>query len=131
MQIIYHGLQPTEEWRLGVLTRSRMQVSTVTEAAALCILNSGSRREVAHVSHNHPVEEVLTVLNGQAELWLDDERETISSGQSVIIPPGSWHGFRDTGSETLHMQAIFAAPSFEASFEGQPEVMIHWAAAKA
>ncbi|MFA1626105.1 cupin domain-containing protein [Rhizobium mongolense] len=129
MQIIDHNLQPTEEWRPGVLTR--MRVSAVTEAATLCIFEQWVAPGSGTRTHTHPVEEVLTVLEGQAELWLDDERETVSTGQSVIVPAGSWHGFRNTGSTTLHMQAILATPTFEASFEGQPEVTRHWATAKA
>lgn len=124
MQIIDHNVQSTEEWRPGVLTR--MKVSAITEAAALCIFEQWVAPGSGARTHSHPVEEVLTVLKGQAELWLDDERETVSTGQSVIVPAGRWHGFRNTGSETLHMQAILAAPSFEASYEGQPEVMTRW-----
>lgn len=128
MQIIDHSLQSTEEWRPGVLTR--MQVSAVTDAAALCIFEQWVAPGAGTRSHTHPVEEVLTVLEGQAELWLGDERKTVSTGQSVIVPAGSWHGFRNSGSATLHMQAILAAPTFEASFKEQPEVMTHWTNAK-
>lgn len=128
MQIVDHSLQPTEEWRPGVLTR--MQVSAVTDAAALCIFEQWVEPGAGTRSHTHPVEEVLTVLEGQAELWLGDESETVSTGQSVIVPAGRWHGFRNTGSATLHMQAILAAPTFEASFKEHPEVMTHWTTAK-
>jgi mannose-6-phosphate isomerase-like protein (cupin superfamily) len=129
MQIIDHGLQPTEEWRPGVLTR--MQVSAVTDAAALCIFEQWVAPGAGTRSHTHPVEEVLTVLEGKAEIWLADERETVATGQSVIVPAGSWHGFRNTGSVTLHMLAILAAPSFEASFNEHPETMTRWSPSRA
>ncbi|TIS45615.1 cupin domain-containing protein [Mesorhizobium sp.] len=129
MQIIDHSLQPTEEWRPGVLTK--MQVSAVTDAAALCIFEQWIAPGAGTPSHTHPVEEVLTVLEGRAELWLGDERTTVSTGQSVIVPAGSWHGFRNSGSVTLHMQAILAAPAFEASYKEQLEVITRWATAKA
>lgn len=75
MQIIDHNVQSTEEWRPGVLTR--MKVSAITEAAALCIFEQWVAPGSGARTHSHPVEEVLTVLKGQAELWLDDERETV------------------------------------------------------
>jgi quercetin dioxygenase-like cupin family protein len=124
MQIIDHKLQPTEEWRAGVLTR--MKVSAVTEAAALCVFEQWCAPGTGAPTHTHTVEEVLTVLEGQAELWLEDEREAITTGQSVIVPAGSRHGFRNTGSATLHMQAILASPTFEAAFDGQNEVTTRW-----
>jgi quercetin dioxygenase-like cupin family protein len=105
-----------------------MKISAVNEAAALCIFEQWVAPGAGTPSHAHPVEEVLTVLDGEAELWLDDERETATTGQSLIIPAGRWHGFRNTGSTTLHMQAILAAPNFEASVESQLESIVRWAA---
>jgi len=60
----------------------------------------------------HTVEEVLTVLAGQAEIWVAEERTTLIAGQSVIVPAGQRHGFRNTGEAILHMEAILAASSF-------------------
>ena len=43
----------------------------------------------------HTVEEVLTVLDGCAEIWVGEERTTVMDGQSVIVPAGQRHGFRN------------------------------------
>ena len=41
-----------------------------------------------------------------------EERAIAIAGQSVIVPAGHRHGFRNTGETVLHMEAILAAPMF-------------------
>ena len=36
------------------------------------------------------------------------------------------HGFRNCGTETLHIHAVLAAPFFEATVEGVAEVTRRW-----
>jgi quercetin dioxygenase-like cupin family protein len=66
------------------------------------------------------------VLAGQTEFWLEDERTNLTAGQSILVPAGRKHGFRNTGAGTLHVQATLAAPIFEASFDDQKEVSRRW-----
>lgn len=77
-------------------------------------------------THAHPVEEVLTVLSGEAEMWIDEERAILRNGQSLVIPAQRKHGFRNTGTETLHIYAVLASPIFEALFEGRTEPVRRW-----
>lgn len=128
MRVIDHNLQPKEEWRPGVLTR--MQASALTETTALCVFEQWISPGNGAQSHTHCVEEILTVLEGEAEVWLNDERRDLSAGQSVIVPAGSRHGFRNNGNATLHMQAILASATFEASYEAQAEATTRWACEK-
>lgn len=124
MHILDHKFQPTEEWRDGVLTR--MRISALTGAVQLCVFEQWCAPGRGAPSHLHAVEEVLTVLDGQAEFWIDDDREALLAGQSVLVPAGRRHGFRNTGSSTLHVQATLAAPVFEASFEDPNEISRRW-----
>jgi mannose-6-phosphate isomerase-like protein (cupin superfamily) len=124
MRIIDHERQPTEEWRAGVLTR--MRVSALTDATQLCIFEQWCEPGRGAPMHLHAVEEVLTVLQGEAEIWVGDERAALSAGQSVIVPAGRRHGFRNTATTTLHVQATLAAPIFEASFDDHQEVTRRW-----
>ena len=62
------------------------------------------------------------VIDGEAELWLGDERENVKTGQSVLIPAGHWHGFRNVLSTTLHVRATLAAAIFEASYDDRAEL---------
>src|SRR5947207_1228938 len=73
-------------------------------------------------THLHAVEEVLTLLAGRAEVWVDEEHATLKAGQSVIVPAGHRHGFRNTGETTLHVEAILASPMFEAAFDDLREI---------
>lgn len=115
MRILDHESEPKEEWRAGVLTR--MDVSAMTDARQLCVFEQWCDADRGAPTHVHAVEEVLTVLEGQAEIWIEDDRKPVSPGQSVVIPAGRRHGFRNIGSTTLHVRAILAAPIFEATFE--------------
>ena len=76
--------------------------------------------------HTHPVEEVLTVREGEAEMWMDGQRITVSAGQSLVVPAERLHGFRNSGTVTLHIHAVLAAPVFEAMVAGATEMTRRW-----
>ena len=118
-RIIDHGSQLTEEWRPGVLTR--MNVSAVMGSVQLCVFEQWSDTGKGAPTHLHAVEEILTVIAGEAEFWLGDEHMRMTTGQSMIVPAGRKHGFRNVGDSTLHTQAILAAPIFEAAFDDKNE----------
>ena len=124
MRIVDHERQSREEWRAGVMTR--MRVSAVTGAVQLCVFEQWCEPGCGAPTHLHAVEEVLTVLEGQAEFWIENKRETVTAGQSVIVPAGRRHGFRNIGATTLHVQATLAASIFEASFDDRNEVSRRW-----
>ena len=124
MQVIDHARQAQEEWRPGVTTR--MRVSAVSGARQLCVFEQWCAPGKGAPTHLHAVEEVLTVLEGQAEFWIADQEETLTSGQSMIVPAGVKHGFRNTGAGTLHVLATLAAPIFEAAFDDAREVSRRW-----
>src|SRR5260370_27729837 len=111
---------PPEHWRPGVETR--MLVSASNGAAQLCIFEQWIAPGTGAPAHFHPVEEVLTVREGEAEMWLDEERIIVSAGQSLIVPARRMHGFRNSGTTTLHIHAVLASPVFEAPVAGATEV---------
>jgi mannose-6-phosphate isomerase-like protein (cupin superfamily) len=53
--------------------------------------------------HSHPYVEVLTVLSGRGEAWLDGQPGTVpmEPGVTISIPPNTVHGFRVLGDEQL------------------------------
>ena len=53
--------------------------------------------------HSHPYVEVLTVLEGRGEAWLDGETGTtaMEKGVTISIPAGRVHGFRVLGDQPL------------------------------
>jgi mannose-6-phosphate isomerase-like protein (cupin superfamily) len=124
MQVIDLNRQAREEWRQGVLTR--MQTSALNGAGQLCIFEQWC--EVGHgaPTHLHAVEEVLHVIDGQAEVWIGDDRATLTSGQLVIVPAGRKHGFSNIGTSTLHIQSTLASPVFEAAYDDKRETPRRW-----
>jgi len=126
MKIIAPEDMPLEAWRPGVETR--MLVSAVNGAAQLCIFEQWVAPGVGAPTHAHPVEEVLTVREGEAEMWIDAQRVTVSAGQSLIVPARRQHGFRNSGNVTLHLHAVLASPIFEATPEGATETVRRWVA---
>jgi mannose-6-phosphate isomerase-like protein (cupin superfamily) len=107
---------PPEQWRLGVETR--MLVSARNGAAQLCIFEQWIAPGAGAPTHTHPVEEVLTVREGEAEMWMDERRVIVSAGQSLIVPAERQHGFRNSGNVTLHLHAVLGGGGFGGEREG-------------
>jgi mannose-6-phosphate isomerase-like protein (cupin superfamily) len=113
-----------EHWRPGVETR--MLISARNGATQLCMFEQRVAPGNGAPTHSHPVEEVLTVCEGEAEMWLEEERAIVRVGQSLTVPAGRLHGFRNSGTVTLHIHAVLAAPLFEATPEGASEPVRRW-----
>jgi len=113
-----------EQWRPGVETR--MRASAINGATQLCIFEQWVAPGAGAPTHWHPVEEVLTVREGEAEMWIDEDRAVVKAGQSLIVPAGRKHGFRNSGTATLHIHEVLASPVFEAMMEGAAEMTRRW-----
>jgi len=113
-----------EHWRPGVETA--MVVSAINGATQLCIFEQWVAPGAGAPTHSHPVEEVLTVRQGEAEMWIEDTRTIVTEGQSLIVPAGRQHGFRNSGTATLHIHAVLAAPVFEATMAGATAPTRRW-----
>src|SRR6266566_4881407 len=107
MKAITHQNDTWEVWRPGV--ESRMLVSARNSATQLCIFEQWIVPGAGAPTHSHPVEEVLTVRDGEAEMWIEDQRVLVSVGQSLIVPALRRHGFRNSGNVTLHVHAVLAS----------------------
>src|SRR5205807_6037223 len=116
MKVITHQDDAWEAWRPGV--ESRMLVSARNGATQLCMFEQWVAPGAGAPTHSHLVEEVLTVREGEAEMWLDGQRLTVMAGQLLIVPAHRQHGFRNCGTATLHIHAVLASPVFEATMEG-------------
>jgi len=62
--------------------------------------------------HSHPYVEVLTVIAGHGEAWLNGEAGTIAMtpGVTISIPAGRVHAFRVVGAEPLVTHGIHTHP---------------------
>lgn len=124
MAMFDHNTQPLEEWRPGVMTR--MRVGSPNGAYQLCIFDQWCDPGMGAPLHLHAVEEVLEVMEGEAEIWCGEETYFATANQSVLVPAGAKHGFRNTGTGKLHVRATLSAPIFEASYDNRDELSRRW-----
>jgi mannose-6-phosphate isomerase-like protein (cupin superfamily) len=124
MRITDVNQQQGEVWRTGVKTR--MKVSAANSATQLCMFEQWCDPGHGAPNHLHAVEEVLFVREGQADVWIDDDHVTLTSGQLVIVPAGRKHGFSNTGENVLHIESTLAAPVFEAAYDDKRESPRRW-----
>jgi len=52
-------------------------------------------------THHHPHEQMGIVLEGELELWIQDERRTLRSGDMYTVPPNVPHGAETKGASCL------------------------------
>ncbi|MFZ4806539.1 MAG: cupin domain-containing protein [Hyphomicrobiaceae bacterium] len=120
MKLVTHETQELVDWRQGVATR--MIASALTGSVQLCIFEQFCEPGLGAPTHMHAVEEVLTVVEGRAEIWVGNEKTIAGGGHSVIIPAGARHGFRNIADKgLLHMRATLASSIFEASYDDRAE----------
>lgn len=53
--------------------------------------------------HNQEQEEVYFIVEGTGEMCLGEERQTVTTGQMVYIPPGVFHQLTNIGDVPLRM----------------------------
>ena len=58
--------------------------------------------------HNQEQEETYFVIEGTGEMCLGEERQTLSTGQMVYIPPGVYHQLTNIGDTPLRMIYTYA-----------------------
>ena len=64
--------------------------------------------------HAHPYMEVLHILDGVAEAWVDgqeDRKVTLRRGDTIALPPNVPHAFRVVGDEVLRTYGVHASPT--------------------
>src|SRR5262245_18122090 len=64
--------------------------------------------------HSHPYLEVLYILEGTAEAWLEGQEHRpgrLEVGDSIALPPDVPHMFRVVGARTLRLMRIHASPT--------------------
>lgn len=124
MNVLDHNSQARERWREGVMTE--MRVSYLVGGRQLCIFDQYCDPGLGAPVHIHAVEEVLECFAGRMEVTLEDETAVVEANQSVLIPAGARHGFRNIGTDTLHVRATLAAPIFEGQYDSTKEQSRRW-----
>lgn len=121
---IDHNVQSLEKWRDGVMTR--MRVSAVVGSHQLCIFEQYCDPGLGAPMHVHAVEEILEVIAGTAEIAIGDDTVIVAANQSVLIPAGKRHGFKNVGDGILHVRATIASSIFEGAYDDKSETSRRW-----
>lgn len=63
-------------------------------------------------THAHPYMEVITVIDGTGEAWIEGEGDAmpIGPGSTIVAPPNKAHGFRNTGQTPMRSYGVHASP---------------------
>jgi quercetin dioxygenase-like cupin family protein len=59
------------------------------------------------------MEEIIYVLEGRAEQWVDEQQRILNAGEMAHIPIGVVHGTYNPFAETLRFLAILSPAKFE------------------
>ena len=59
--------------------------------------------------HTHPIEEVILIEEGTADVRLGDERRTVRPGTVVFVPKGVPHGMDNAGRGVLRLRAVYSS----------------------
>jgi quercetin dioxygenase-like cupin family protein len=81
------------------------------EKSAVVFFTVPARKRLGR--HTDTAEETQFVLSGSGELLLDDGTKPMRPGDAVVLPEGTFHDLRNTGSEELRVVGFFAAPAVE------------------
>lgn len=91
----------------------------ITDAEDLLLVRVHMPPGEAHKFHKHPeMEEIIYVLSGTCEQWVDREMQILKPGQIAHIPKDVVHGSYNAGDDTLELLAILSP----AKIEGPPLV---------
>lgn len=67
--------------------------------------------------HSHrDIEEILYILEGEGEAWVDGEVAPFKQGDAVLLPANSKHMVRNTGAASLRTCSIFSPPTTPNSY---------------
>jgi quercetin dioxygenase-like cupin family protein len=73
----------------------------------------------SHPFHRHPTrEEIIYVLSGQAEQWVEDEYRILKAGEMALIPQNAVHGTYNPFDEDVTFLAILSPLS-----GGEPNIV--------
>lgn len=86
----------------------------MTEAEHLMLVRVTMPEGKGHAFHRHPaMEEIIYVINGTAEQWVDREKRVLDPGDAAHIPMDVVHGTYNVRSADLVFLAILSPAVFE------------------
>jgi quercetin dioxygenase-like cupin family protein len=73
-----------------------------------------------HDFHRHPrQEELLYVLSGTLEQWIERDKRTLAAGDAVFVPRGVVHASFNVGAEDARFLVVLSPSAGEAGYESE------------
>ncbi|MBA2354048.1 MAG: cupin domain-containing protein [Luteitalea sp.] len=86
----------------------------LTDARELLLVRVRMPPGTGHAFHRHPaMEEIIYVVSGTAEQWVNRESRRLGAGDIAHIPTDMVHGTYNAGDETLVILAILSPAQFD------------------
>lgn len=81
----------------------------ITESEDLIVTQVDVKPGEGHPFHYHPtMDEVIYIISGKAEQWIEKESRILTSGEAVYIPKKMVHATFNSGNRTLKFLAILS-----------------------
>lgn len=109
MPVIYHCDRPIIRSASGELSMS-MVVNREVGASSLSVWVACHAPGEVVPLHTHTVEEVLTFISGEGIATLGTKTIPVCADVSLIVPPGTPHGYRNSGTDPLRLVLTLADP---------------------
>ena len=68
-------------------------------------------------THTDSAEEILLVLEGEAEVSLGDDEGRLSAGEMALVPAMVPHGLRNVGEESVRVAGFFSSNVIVSTFD--------------
>jgi quercetin dioxygenase-like cupin family protein len=110
MSIVYHKDVPLEPFSGGATYQTLVGDDQGSTPVRIGI--QVSPPGYATPIHSHPYVEVLTILAGTGEAWVQgqDELTALEPGMTLVLPANVPHWFRVTGQQALKTYGVHASP---------------------
>ncbi len=95
---------PAKRWTRGLVGQAAQPIQAKGFAMGYVVLEANGGQVPWH---NQEQEEVYMVLQGRGEICVGDERQEITAGQCVFLPPTVFHQLTNIGDTPLHMMYIY------------------------
>jgi quercetin dioxygenase-like cupin family protein len=87
-----------------------------TEKLSMCLMDCPPGATVRPLHAHRDTEEVIYILEGSGEVWVDGEVAAFEQGDAVFFPANSKHMTRNTGTGRLVAVCMFSPPTTAASY---------------
>ena len=81
------------------------------EKISMAIMDCPPGSTVRPLHSHRDIEEILFILEGEGEAWVDGEVASFKQGDAVLFPVNSKHMVRNTGTSSLRTCSIFSPPT--------------------